>query len=30
MHATILGVILIAIAACGGLALWVTTVRRNK
>jgi hypothetical protein len=30
MNATILGVILIAIAACGGLALWVTTVRRNK
>jgi hypothetical protein len=30
MNATILGVILIAIAACGGLALWVATVRRNK
>lgn len=30
MNATVLGVVLIAIAACGGLVLWVGTVRRNK
>jgi len=30
MNATVLGVVLIAVAACGGLALWVSTVRRNK
>jgi hypothetical protein len=30
VNATVLGVVLLVIAAGGGLALWVATVRRGK